>query len=217
MTPADFPAGLALPRKLAALLRAADAFSREHNPQHAHCRQVTRLALCILRELRAQHSFSADEVFCLALAAQLHDVGYAVAFKGHHKHSRDLILRLTLPIPAGLRQVAAMVARYHRKGVPTNRQRRFIALDGKEREQVRRLAAILRIADGLDRTHQACVRGVQIKCRHGIHTFMLQVAGDCAIELRTVRQKKIDLFEKVYGKTVWEVIPGAEVGHAGKD
>lgn len=207
-------AGQSLPKKRAAILQAVGVFSREHNPQHAHCRQVARLALAILHELRPRHPFTPDEVFCLALAAQLHDCGYAVAFKSHHKHSRDLILRLTLPIPPGLRQVAALVARYHRKGVPKPGQRRFTALDRTERERVRRLAAILRVADGLDRTHQARIRDLRIQPRHGIYTFVLHATGDCAIELRAVRQKKLDLFEKIYGKTVWEVIPAAEVRHA---
>ena len=213
---ADLPAGLKLPARRAELLRAAIAFSREHNPQHEHCRHVTRLALQILSGLRPYHPFSNDELFCLALAAQLHDAGYVISFKGHHKHSRDLIIRLTLPIPAGLWHVAAQTARYHRKGMPGAGQRRFAALGHGDRERVRRLAAILRLADGLDRTHQRRISGLAVKCRHGIYTFMLHADGDCTIELRAVRQKKVDLFEKVFGKTVWEVIP-AEVGYAGKD
>ena len=89
---------------------------------------------------------------CSQAAAMLHDVGYYVAYDRHHKHSYHLILHANLP-PFTRREMAmvASIARYHTKSLPKRAHESWATLDPPDRLTVRSLAAILRIADGLDR------------------------------------------------------------------
>ena len=85
-------------------------------------------------------------------AAMLHDVGMAVDYDDHHKHSRYLILNAGLPGFAP-REVALIgqTARYHRKGRPacaSSRRSRARAT----RRCSPRCAALLRLAEQLERT-----------------------------------------------------------------
>ncbi|MDQ6634160.1 MAG: HD domain-containing protein, partial [Gemmatimonadota bacterium] len=90
--------------------------------------------------------------------ALLHDVGYHINYDRHHKHSYHLILHAELLGIAPSEQVAiANVARYHRGAPPKKKHRNFGNLDKALREQIVRLAAILRVADGFDRGHVGAV------------------------------------------------------------
>ncbi|MDQ6828411.1 MAG: HD domain-containing protein [Gemmatimonadota bacterium] len=100
----------------------------------------------------------------LADAALLHDIGYFVSSAKHHKHSCALILRAELAgVDESEQALIANVARYHRKSEPSARHRRFAALTRTEREQVRRLSALLRVADGLDSGHSGAVGKVTVR------------------------------------------------------
>ena len=94
----------------------------------------------------------------------LHEIGLHISWKRHHKHSYYLIRH------AGLKgftdeQVAilANVARYYRKSVPSEKHSNFSELDDYQRNVVKKLSAILRIAEGLDRGHKQCVRDLDIR------------------------------------------------------
>jgi exopolyphosphatase/guanosine-5'-triphosphate,3'-diphosphate pyrophosphatase len=129
----------------------------------------------------------------------LHDVGDFVRYDGHHKHSYYLILHSDIMgLTPDERAVVANVARYHRKSIPDPSHPNFHELDKERRATVRALAAILRIADALDREHMGKVhdvRGTVEKSR-----FVLTVTGDDERELEewTVRAKA-GLLRDVFG------------------
>ncbi len=123
-----------------------------------HADQVRRLALSLFDALGPRLGCKTSERRILADAALLHDIGYFVAAAKHHKHSLTLILRAELDgIDQADQLLIANVARYHRKSEPSPRHRRFAKLGRAEREQVRRLSALLRVADGLDSGHAGAV------------------------------------------------------------
>ena len=100
----------------------------------------------------------------LSDAALLHDVGYHISYDRHHKHSYHLILHAELLGIAPADQVMmANVARYHRGAEPKRKHRNFGELDAELRDTVRRLSAILRVADGLDRGHIGAVADVKVR------------------------------------------------------
>lgn len=148
------------------LVLAATAIMERLDPDPAHARQVTRLALRLFDELAGEHRLTEHERGILEAAGLLHDTGWSRTLSGkHHKHSRDIILESDLP---GLgkrdRTVCALTARYHRRAEPDPRRHRSLdGLSAKERNAVEWLAAILRVADGLDRSHADCVR--DLRCR----------------------------------------------------
>ena len=100
----------------------------------------------------------------LEAAARLQDVGYLIDYDKHHKHSYHLILNSRL---AGFRpqelDLIANIARYHRGGKPKAKHANYDRLPAADQERVRRLAAMLRIAGGLDRSHSQQVRGVELE------------------------------------------------------
>jgi len=119
---------------------------------------VTRLALRLFDELRTVHGLGPRERTWLQYAALLHDIGLIEGPKGHHKSSLRIILRSPiLTLSKKERLIVGSVARYHRAVLPRPRHRHFARLSPAARRIVRILAGILRVADGLDYTHQSVV------------------------------------------------------------
>ena len=104
-------------------VRAASVrnLAAQYHPEAAHTEHVAKLALEIWDALAAAgvHPAAPDERELLWAAAMLHDIGTAVDYDDHHKHSRYLILNAGLPgfSPRETALIGQM-ARYHRKGQP---------------------------------------------------------------------------------------------------
>jgi putative nucleotidyltransferase with HDIG domain len=123
-----------------------------------HVRQVRRLAIWIFESLREYHGLGATELDLLEAGALLHDVGYPVDPANHHKVSARIIRSLLgPPFTQDQVQMIAMLARYHRKGLPHLGQKRYAALDDRGRRLINWLGGILRVADGLDRAHDSAI------------------------------------------------------------
>jgi exopolyphosphatase/pppGpp-phosphohydrolase len=130
--------------------------SCEYEAQHTH--QVTRLALRLFDELRSVHGLGPRERLWLQYASLLHDIGLIEGTPGHHKASLRIILDSPLlPLDKSTRLLVGAVARYHRGALPRERHGHFARLKPGARRVVRILAAVLRVADGLDYTHQSLV------------------------------------------------------------
>lgn len=134
----------------------------------------------------------------LEAAALLHDVGYLINYSQHHKHSYHLIAHSDL---VGLTpreiELVANVARYHCGVEPRRKHPNFGKLPRADRKRVRRLAAILRVADGLDRNHVQNVRGVTLRVESDTVRFLLEAAKDPAVDIWGAVRKS-PLFQKVF-------------------
>src|SRR5207244_5954697 len=123
-----------------------------------HARTVQKLALALFDAIGPRLGCTSDERTLLANAALLHDIGYHINYDRHHKHSYHLILHAELLGMSPEEQVmVANVARYHRGSRPKKHHRNFAALDKRLRLRIRRLSAILLIADAFDRVHAGAV------------------------------------------------------------
>jgi exopolyphosphatase / guanosine-5'-triphosphate,3'-diphosphate pyrophosphatase len=156
--PPEGSSGAPDPRRHAVL-----EFARRHAWDEPHCRQVTALALSLFDQTTSLHGLGPPERELLEAAGLLHDVGYAVAQSARHKHSLYLIRNADLDgwTPRELLMVAN-VARYHRKALPSERHDDYMALEAADRAVVRRLAALLRVAEGLDADHLQVVEQVEV-------------------------------------------------------
>ena len=127
----------------------------------AHSAHVARLAVELFDALAPIHGLDATAREYLEAGALLANVGLVVAHSKHHLHAYYVIRNSEL---AGLTdaeiEVIAQIARYHRKSAPKPSHPDFAALPPADQDLVRALAAILRVAIGLDRSHQARVRHV---------------------------------------------------------
>lgn len=123
-----------------------------------HSQQVQRLALQLFDALAARLHLTSEDRQLLSDAALLHDIGYHIHFDDHHKHSYHLIIHADLlGMTPAERVMVANIARYHRGAPPRKSHRAYAALDRVMRRRIARLAAILRVADGMDRGHACAV------------------------------------------------------------
>ena len=173
---------------------------QKYNFDAAHSQQVSQIAVNMFQQLRGLHKLPDRYSEILRAAAVLHDIGLFVAYPKHHKHSYYLI-KSSGPSsfdPAEL-DLIANIARYHRKGYPSPKHVPFQQLSLTQQDVVRKLAAILRVADALDYGHQARVE--RVKCSvsksRGL-TIRLIGEGDLTDELDSARNKA-GLMKKVYG------------------
>jgi len=183
-------------------LAAAEAFARSLRFEEGHATQVQRLALSLFDQTADRLGLDRDRRDLLAAAALLHDVGYVVGFKGHHKHTYRLIAHAQLDgFTPREREIVALVARFHRRTGPKKRHRAWAALPRGDRLLVRQLAAILRVADALDRRHSQRLK--EIRCqvtRRRVHLTLVS-SHDLGVE-RHAAAEKATLFQKVFGRDV---------------
>jgi exopolyphosphatase/guanosine-5'-triphosphate,3'-diphosphate pyrophosphatase len=142
-------------------LRAVYEFAERCRADRSHADHVKRLALQLFDQLEGLLQPTPGERGWLEAAALLHDVGQLVSYRKHHKHSYQLITHAeSLPYSARERTIVALVSRYHRGKGPRKKHPAFAALDPADRQCVRRLAGLLRIAEGLERGHTGLVESV---------------------------------------------------------
>jgi exopolyphosphatase/guanosine-5'-triphosphate,3'-diphosphate pyrophosphatase len=190
-------------------LEAVRAFARKCQSGTRHCEHVAHLGAQLFDGLRGPFELPAEGRDLLIAAGLLHDVGYLINHARHHKHAYHLIQQAELPgWTAREVELIANVARYHRKAAPKKRHPNFARLDRPDRRLVRRLAAILRVADGLDRTHTQRVTAVGVEVGRGRARFVLAAETDPQVE-RWDTERKAALFAKVYDVTPVLVWSGA--------
>lgn len=161
------------------------------DPDPGHSRQVMRLADQLFLALQPHFELGDTERHWLAFAARLHDIGFSISEKGHHKHSEYLVRNAALPgfWPEEV-DLISQVVRYHRGKTPDPaKHEAFRALAPWHREVVRKLAAILRAADALDRRRRQAVHGLSAAVDDGILRLCLEAAGDVEPEIEAVREK----------------------------
>ena len=149
-----------------------------------HARHVSRLALSIFDQTRGMHGLGDREREWLEYAALLHDIGNHISYDRHHRHSYYLIknggLRGFEPIEV---ELVALIARYHRQAVPKKSHEGYGVLKGSHRRVVRTLGAIVRLAEGLDRSHGQVVESIDIVPRGNAYVVRLRTSGDAELEL----------------------------------
>ncbi|MBK8256345.1 MAG: Ppx/GppA family phosphatase [Polyangiaceae bacterium] len=139
-----------------AVMDACSRLGRRYHFDEQHGVQVSRFAVKLFDDLLPRHRLSTRDRLLLSAAAMLHDIGDFIRYEGHHKHSYYLIAHSDVMGLSPLeREIVANIARYHRKSPPSLEHENFRALSREDRGKVKALAAILRIADALDREHRA--------------------------------------------------------------
>lgn len=201
--------------------RSVVEFAERCHYEEPHARHVQRLALQLFDSIGARLGCKPQDRVVLADAAILHDVGYHINYEGHHKHSLHLIRHADLlGISPADQIVIAHVARYHRGRSP-NRLKHpdYGELDPETRRRIKRLAAILRVADGFDRGHVGAV--ARVKVRWGARSLRITpVATPKAKSLRLElwgAARKSQLLGKLAGVPVEIVDPEGQVVRSDKE
>jgi hypothetical protein len=174
---------------------------------------VARLAIALFDQTRAIHGLTDREREWLEYAAILHDIGVLISYEGHHKHSYYLVKNGDLRgfEPEEIETIA-LVARYHRLGTPKRRHEGFRDLPRRTRRTVRTLAAMVRLAESLDRSHAQSITGIEVHDRGDDDLLQLRTSGDAELELWAATRHAAP-FERMTGKPIrFEVGRLAETG-----
>ncbi len=187
-------------------LEAVRAMARELDMEPEHCFQVCATALSLFDQTRDLHELGDDARGLLEAAALLHDTGYSYGVRRHHKYSRDIILGLDLPgFSESEKKIVACVARYHRKAAPREAHGVYRDLSPDAQRTVRRLAAILRIADGLDRLHVASAQAVTVVRRDVSVLILVRQRRPSPTDIWG-GLRKADFFSETFGVRV-DIVP----------
>ncbi len=184
---------------------SAASLGRKFRYDEAHARHVATLAVGLFDAIRREHGLGERERLLLEAAAILHDVGTFIRTSGHHKHSEYIIQNSEIfGLNRGELTIVANVARYHRKAPPSNAHLDFIALPREDRIVVMKLAAMLRVADALDRGHDQRLKNVTFERREDRLAIRVAASdrsggpGEFSLERLSLAEKG-DLFEDVFG------------------
>lgn len=174
--------------------------ARTYSYEALHAAKVRELALSMFDQLRPLHGYGDWERALLGYAATLHDIGLAVSYYDHHKHGAYLIINAALQ---GFthREVAlmALLVRYHRKGDPSVETFRDVLAPGDE-QRLARLAALLRLAEYLERRKSQVIQGLTVEI--GEHVRMTtRAVGDATVEIWDANRGS-GLFRKAFGREV---------------
>jgi len=197
-----------LPQPTAEELRLSGGLLVEDWP---HARQVERLSTQLFHATRPLHELDDHALRLLERAAFLHNTGMMIESRRHHKHSFRLIKETRLPdFTDEERYEIACIARYHRRALPSTSHEEFAELSRRARKRVSALAAILRIADALDYSHDGRVLQLAPVPRlsdSSTWTIALKIRplADLDAELEHAYEKA-DLFEKTFKRKLQLVI-----------
>jgi exopolyphosphatase/guanosine-5'-triphosphate,3'-diphosphate pyrophosphatase len=184
------------------VLRSARILAERYQSDPGHGEHVRNLCVKFFADLADLHQLTPHDSLLLQVAAILHEVGTYVSPRAHHKHSEYLILNSEV---FGLDRldvtIVALVARYHRHSGPVPDHPSYAALGTEDRIRVCKLAALLRVADALERTHAQRVSQIEVRRESGKLRLRLPGLADAAVE-RLAMASKADLFEQVFGLSV---------------
>ncbi len=181
------------------------ALGRRCHFAETHAQHVAMLALRLFDATKPWHGLGEREREWLEYATLLHDIGYMINTRQHHKHAYYLIANSELHgfTPDEV-DVIANIARYHRRSLPQAKHQPWKALSASQRKTVERLSALLRIADGLDRSHFSVVRNLQVKLDKKA-TILLDTTSDAELEVWAAAGRA-DLFERAFRRPIEFVV-----------
>ncbi|HEY8667708.1 MAG TPA: Ppx/GppA phosphatase family protein [Tepidisphaeraceae bacterium] len=182
--------------------RSVIDLARRCDWHQTHSEHVAHIAGQLFDELKSLHGMGTLERELLEYAAMLHDIGWHIGGRGHHKHSLYLILHGRLKnFSAEEIAIIANLARYHRKALPKTAHAAYAALAAPAQRVVDKAGALLRIADGLDRSHCSVIQRVRCKTGSRKVRCALIARSDAELELWAARQKRA-LFDRALGRAI---------------
>jgi exopolyphosphatase/guanosine-5'-triphosphate,3'-diphosphate pyrophosphatase len=185
------------------VVASAASLGRKFRYDEPHARHVAGFCMTLFDALMREHGLGSRERLLLEAAAILHDVGTFIRPSGHHKHGEYIVANSEIfGLNKGDLTIVSNVVRYHRKAPPSSLHVNFIALPREDRVAVMKLAAILRVADALDRGHDQRVRLAAIERREdrlALHAESGEAGPmDLSLERLSLAEKG-DMFEDVFG------------------
>jgi exopolyphosphatase/guanosine-5'-triphosphate,3'-diphosphate pyrophosphatase len=184
--------------------RSVMRLMRRFGSPQAHSEQVARLSLRLFDQFRGRLALRAEARVWLESAALLHDVGHLIDHEEHHRHSYYLIVNSELYgfQREEIEAIGQIALHHHRKGTPKPGEAGGAPLPPEVWRQVKASAALLRLAEGLDRSHYGAVRDVKVRGRgRRVGVDLVTAESSAPLEVWEAR-RRTDLLEKLLGAEV---------------
>jgi exopolyphosphatase/guanosine-5'-triphosphate,3'-diphosphate pyrophosphatase len=194
--------------------RSVGDFALRCHVEQPHSSHVQHLALLLFDALGERLGCTKQDRDALSDAALLHDAGYHISYERHHKHSYHLIIHADLlGMPPSEQVVVANVARYHRGEAPKKTHETFGTLDKTLRRRIKRLSALLRVADGFDRGHVSAVAEIKTRwLQRAIRITPVPATQRTSMRLEMWgANRKSQLLEEVAGVPIEIVAPDGQI------
>ena len=181
------------------VMQAACEIGQRYKTDRKHADHVANFSRQLFRELQHLHGLDSKYELILRVAATLHEVGMFISPREHHTHSLYILLNTEIfGLSSQDRVMVALLARYHRRYNPENSHPHFADLSREERMIVLKLAALLRIADALDRSHAQRIKSIQLRPEGPRLRILTHGVDDNTVEQIAI-DSKCDLFREIYG------------------
>jgi exopolyphosphatase/guanosine-5'-triphosphate,3'-diphosphate pyrophosphatase len=182
------------------IISCADYLGQKFIYDKEHADMVAKYALEIFDAMKKIHGVDEKGRLLLHAAAILHDIGQFLNNRQHHKHSYYLIKNSQLPgISQDELNIIAAIARYHRRAVPRDSHPEYMQLDAPSRVLVSKMAAIIRVADALDRSHNAKFAKLNISFEKDSMLINAESKNFDTTSEYLALDSKSDLFIDIYG------------------
>jgi len=181
------------------LLVGTRSLARRFQKDQTHAEHVRELSVLLFDQLQPVHHLPAQSRVLLESGALLHDTGHMISHRGHHKHGEYLVMNGDIPGLEGRdRAIVAGLVRYHnRKSDPAGHHVAYSSLNNSDKRIARRLAAILRIAEGLDHSHRQRVTQLRAAFQRAAVGLQITARGDATEDLLDAN-RSAELFEKEF-------------------
>lgn len=164
-----------------------------------HVEQVERLSLLIFDKLAKSYGMGEHERLLLRAAAILHDIGKYICMRSHSLYSYQLIMATDiLSFSDYDKKIVALAAYYHANSLLGDPSKKAPEIDKSMAAVVAKLAAIIRMADAMDRSYLQKIKGCTVNVKDNVLTVSAKCNVDMALEEWTF-EAKANFFEEVFG------------------
>lgn len=181
------------------VIRSSETLARRYEVNAAHAQQVATLCRQLFEGTQELHNLPEKDAFLLEVAAILHECGGFVTAQKHEQHSEYIIMNSEIfGLSFADKRLVALLSRYHRGPAPSPRHENYGDLSAEERIRVSKLAALLRVADALERTHSQRIKSVDVELKSKKAILHVKGTADASAE-RMALVGKGGLFEDIFG------------------
>ncbi len=180
------------------IVSSAQSIAKRYRCNKAHCQTVSEAALLIFDNMKSIHGLDKRARLQLELAAILHDCGKFINMNNVAENSFHIIMSTEiLGISHRERFEIACICKYNTTLFPTYR---LMEEDLTEEQycKIAKLAAILKVANAMDRSHRQKVNRFTVSVKNKQLVIMADTVHDITLEAGLF-ESKADFFENVYG------------------
>lgn len=187
----------------------ATLLANRYKADRGHGQHVRKLCTSLFDQLQELHGLTRHDRLLLVVAAILHEIGTFISPKNHHRHGQYIILNSEI---FGLSrqdvEIIGLLARYHRHGAPSIDEFTYADLELPQRLRVQKLAALLRVADAMERAHSHRIASFSVRMTARRIELLVPGVHDLTIENLAMRSKA-DLFTEIFGYDV-QLLPAQD-------